>query len=213
LIPFLAMQGAAPQTKQQLQLHDIHLPEQVSNLPTAIGWWLLTAMLIIATLWFIRKFNRSKKLNQSRNHALLVLKNQANLSDAELISLLKWGAMQYYNRQHVAHLYGKSFQQFLTEQLPEKHQQEFSKRSKQAFLFQYQVNTEQKSEIDNKFNSKDITIPEAEKGNYPVSNTDCKSAVKLWLTHALPPKPKQKASSKINKKASKKHNNGDLAHD
>jgi len=202
---------AAPQATQQLQLHDIHLPEQVSNLPTAIGWWLLAAILIITIIWFIRKFNRSKKLNQSKNHALSVLKNQTSLSNSELISLLKWGAMQYYNRQHVAHLYGDSFQLFLTEQLPETHQQEFNKLSKQAFLTQYQASNEEHS--DNKVKVEIKAETETENTSSSASNTECKSAVKLWLTHALPPKAKPKPSSKTKKMASKKHNNGDLAHD
>ncbi|MFQ3287968.1 MAG: hypothetical protein ACI93V_000178, partial [Alteromonadaceae bacterium] len=30
-----------PSLDQTVQLHDIHLPEQVSNYPIAPGWWLL----------------------------------------------------------------------------------------------------------------------------------------------------------------------------
>lgn len=204
-----AVQGSAPQATQQLQIHDIHLPEQVSNLPTAIGWWLLAAILIITALWIIRKFSRNKKLNKSKNHALSVLKNQTTLSNSDLLSLLKWAAMQYFSRQQVANLYGESFQQFLIKQLPEKHQETFEKLSNQAFLAQYQVNSEQESDID------------CTNENTINHNNDCKSAVKLWLTYALPPKAKPKLKQTTEQKQKQKQKNttsnkqvdGDLAHD
>jgi hypothetical protein len=172
---------------QQLQLHDIHLPEPVSNLPTAIGWWLLAMMIIFITFWLIKKLQRHKKLNQHKKHALSVLNNQKTLSNADIISLLKWSAMQYFSRQQVANLYGDAFQQFLRSQLPEKHQKDFEQLSSQSFIHQYQMTstTENTTSI--------------------ILNDDCRNAAKLWLSHALP--PKTKTSSR------KKQINGGLAHD
>tara|TARA_B110000467_G_C18244697_1_gene436724 strand:+ start:41 stop:586 length:546 start_codon:yes stop_codon:yes gene_type:complete len=152
---------SAPQT--DLQIHDIHLPDQISSFPTAIGWWLLVAIFIIAAVWLIKKFYRNKKLNQSKNHALRKLKGQSTLTNAELITLLKWAAMQYFTRQQIANLYGEQFQCFLQSKLPEKHQDEFNQRSTLAFTNQYNG-----------------LIPEE-------GNSDCRNAVKIWLTHALPP--------------------------
>lgn len=177
-----AMPVSATQASQQLQLHDIHLPEQVSSFPYAIGWWLLVALIVISALWLIKKINRNKALNQSRNHALAVLEKQKTQSNIELISLVKWSAMQYFNRQYIASLYGDNFRDFLIAQLPEKHQQTFETLSKQAFINQYQSATMQENDTESMVNS------------------DCKNAVKLWLTYALPPKGKIA-------------NKGDLTHD
>ena len=152
---------SAPQTG--LQLHDIHLPDQISSFPTAVGWWLLVAVIIVTTVWLIKKIYRNKKLNQSKNHALRKLKSQSTLTNAELIALLKWTAMQYFTRQQIANLYGEQFQCFLQSKLPEKHQDEFNKLSTSAFANQYNG-----------------LIPEE-------GNIDCRNAVKIWLTHALPP--------------------------
>jgi len=199
----LAMPTTPAQTSQQLQLHDIHLPEQVSNLPTAVGWWLLTAIIIICALWLIRKLKTNRAINQSKNLALTVLKQQKTLSNIELISLLKWSAMQYFNRQHVASLYGDAFQRFLQQQLPEKHQQIFKHLTKQAFNEQYHAVSLTEHDDVNKATKNESNV-----------NDDCKSAVKLWLTYALPPKDNtQKKDSQQNIATSKSPTEGVLAHD
>ena len=193
-----SMQGANPQSAH-LQLHDIHLPEQVSSLPTALGWWLLAAAVIITLFLLIKKYKNKKKLNQSKNHALSLLKNPEKMNDTDLISLVKWSAMQYFNRQQVAKLYGESFQQFLTKQLPEKYQEQFIKLSNQSFLTRYQATPKKNNNLDSS------SLSEAEHTTSLISNSDCRSAVTLWLTYALPP---------INQKhANEKHTHGGLAHD
>jgi hypothetical protein len=146
-----------------LQLNDIHLPEQISNLPTAMGWWLLVIMMIVTTVWLSKKFRRNKELSRCKNHALKTLKSESILTNSELISLLKWGAMQYFDRQQVANLHGDNFQQFLQEKLPKKYQKDFKKLSTRAFEAQY----------------RDISPEDG--------NDDCRNAAKLWISYALPP--------------------------
>jgi hypothetical protein len=117
--PTLPSQAPMGQSAQ-LQLHDIHVPEQVSNLPIAPGWWLLLALLIMSSLWFYKKRKQDLRLNASKKQALTALENTPDLSAKECIALLKWAAMQYVNRQQLAKLYGEDFQYFLKIQLPEK---------------------------------------------------------------------------------------------
>ena len=152
----------------QLQLHDIHVPEQVSNFPIAPGWWLLLVLLVISTVWFYKKRKQSIRLNASKKQALTILENNPSLSAKECIALLKWAAMQYVNRQQLAKLYGEGFQTFLMKQLPEKHQASFTKLSTGAFQGQYQAEQA------------------VLKTTATTIDRDCQQATKLWLTHALP---------------------------
>ena len=88
----------------QIQLHDIHVPEQISNFPIAPGWWLLLALLLTCALWFYKKRKQGIRDNASKKQALTVLTNNPKLSAKECIALLKWAAMQYVNRQQLAKL-------------------------------------------------------------------------------------------------------------
>jgi Domain of unknown function (DUF4381) len=148
----------------QIQLHDIHVPEQISNFPIAPGWWLLLALLLISALWFYKKRKQDMRENASKKQALTMLTNNPKLSAKECIALLKWAAMQYVNRQQLAKLYGEDFQYFLKKQLPVKHQANFYQLSAAAFQEQYQ----------------------AEKATTVNIDRDCYQATKLWLNHALP---------------------------
>lgn len=151
----------------QLQLHDIHVPEQVSNFPIAPGWWLLLALLILSAVWFYKKRKQHIRLNANKKQALTVLENNPSLNAEACITLLKWAAMQYFNRQQLAKLYGEGFQEFLMRQLPEQYQASFTTLSTAAFQGQYQA-------------EQSITTSVAD------INNDCYQATKLWLTHALP---------------------------
>ena len=157
--------GQLPQGQSaQLQLHDIHVPEQVSNFPIAPGWSILLALLVIGTFWLYKKRKQRIQLNASKKQALTVLENNPTLSAKECITLLKWAAMQYINRQQLAKLYGQGFQDFLMNQLPEKHQASFTKLINTAFEAQYQAQKTATADIDR----------------------DCHQATKLWLNYALP---------------------------
>ena len=158
-----------PTSGQTIQLHDIHLPEQVSNYPIAPGWWLLLAVIIISAVWSYKKYKQSKRINASKQLALSALENNPSISAKECLTLLNWAALQYVNRQQLAKLYGDNFQEFLMKQLPEKHQVSFMELSCAAFKAQYQASP--------------TTVAAA---TMTKIDSNCLQATKLWLTHALP---------------------------
>jgi len=162
----IANSPTSPGQAAQVQLHDIHVPEQVSNFPIAPGWWLLLVLVIVIAVLSYKKFKKNKRLNSSKKQALTVLETNPSMSAKECISLLKWAAMQYVNRQQLAKLHGDNFQDFLMTQLPKKHQISFIELSSAAFKGQYQASqaTTTTADID----------------------SDCRQATKLWLTQALP---------------------------
>ena len=147
-----------------LALKDIHVPEPITNFPIAYGWWILAALILLAFVLAIVEFKKTAKRNQVKKQALTQLKNNVDISNSELISLLKWAAMHYFSRVELAKLYGESLQQFLVNQLPEKYQSKFTELSDEAFKNQYQANFHH--QVDTSF----------------------QQAVLLWLNKALPPK-------------------------
>ena len=160
-----------------LDLKDIHLPEQITNYPVAYGWWLLAIIVLIAIASLMIKMRQRAKLKHHQQQALQQLKNSPNMDDADVITLLKWAAMQYFSRGQLAKLYGEQFQQFLMQQLPIKHQQKFTQLSQQAFTEQYQAKPIE-PRTDNSQN--------------------LQQAATLWLTYALPPKVKAVATTTAN---------------
>ena len=111
------------------QLKDIHLPEPVSQYPVAHGWWLLLAMLIIILAVIVHKWLKARRFNMAKKQALIQLnliqpnqnqQNNTQLSQTEILSLLKWCCLQYFPRQQVAKLHGQAFAEFLTLILPAK---------------------------------------------------------------------------------------------
>jgi primosomal protein N' len=161
ITPSAAQPNALP--ANPLALKDIHVPEQITNYPLAYGWWILAAILVLAIVVTVIKSRKSAKHNQVKKQALTQLKSNSELNNSELISLLKWAAMHYFSRRELAKLYGDSLQQFLLEQLPQKHRDSFSELSEQAFKSQYQQDIH--NQVDNQFHQ----------------------AAHLWLTKALPP--------------------------
>jgi len=102
------------------QLSDIHLPTPVHQYPIALGWWLLAALIISALIWSILKFRHYKKSHKTKIIALKQLQQNPEMCAEDVLLLLKWAALAYFPRKDCAHLYGKSFQQFLMRTLPEK---------------------------------------------------------------------------------------------
>lgn len=147
-----------------LALQDIHVPEPITNYPVAYGWWILAVLILLTIVLIIIKVRKTAKRNQVKKQALTQLKDNVDISNSELISLLKWAAMHYFSRVELAKLYGESLQQFLVNQLPEKYQSKFTELSDEAFKNQYQANFH--NEVDTSF----------------------QQAVLLWLNKALPPK-------------------------
>ncbi|MBL0710117.1 MAG: DUF4381 domain-containing protein [Colwellia sp.] len=153
---------AASPASTGLALKDIHLPEQISDFPIAYGWWILVTLLITMTALIIIKTIKVSKQNKVKKQALKHLNSKSNISDNDIIALLKWAAMHYFSRVELAKLYGDSLQQFFLSKLATKYQQRFTDLSKEAFENQYQAK---------------IT-----------SSDNFQQAAQLWLTQALPPK-------------------------
>lgn len=147
------------------QLKDIHLPEQIHNYPIAPGWWVLAFIVISTLLWFLVKWLKAYRLAKAKRQAIKLLSaiddddNQNN----DIMNLLKWAALQYFPRTKVAPLFGQQLQQFLTENLPEKLQANFTQLSQSAFEHRYQID------------------------EFTIKDTSFKKAALLWLNYALPP--------------------------
>lgn len=167
----------APSAANPLQLKDIHVPEQISNYPIAYGWWLLAILILLAIVFIGYKLYKNAKLKQALQQALKQLKNNPNMNNTQVITLLKWAAMQYFPRPEIAKLYGTQFQRFLLEKLANKHQQTFSKFTTQGFENQYKQCDDLADETDKNFHQGAI----------------------LWLNQALPPKAKKHSETSTNK--------------
>lgn len=168
-----------------LALQDIHLPEPITNYPIAYGWWILATLILLVIVLIIVKSKKTAKRNRIKKQALIQLKNNIEINNSELISLLKSAAMHYFSRIELAKLYGDSLQQFLVKQLPEKHQIKFTELSDEAFKSQYQANFHNK--VDTKF----------------------QQAAMLWLNQALPPKTviQQRQAKQTEQKNTDTHHN------
>ena len=150
------------------QLKDIHLPETVHNYPIAYGWWILLAVVIVIAVISIRTFIRHKRKTHAKRVAIKSLSQPATSND-EIITLLKWAAIQYFPRQAIAQFHGKQLCEFLLKHLPEKHHEQFNVLSQQGLSNRYQA-TENKVDAN------------------------LQQAALLWITHALPAKNKQHES-------------------
>ena len=144
------------------QLSDIHLPDNVHNYPIAPGWWLLAVIVLAILVYGIIKLRQYFKARKIQKQALKQLSAASETS--VIVALLKWAALQYFPRAHVAHLTGDKFKDFLSESLPAKHQESFSTLSGDHFNSTYQSNANEQN-VD-----------------------DLSAAAKLWLNQALPPK-------------------------
>ena len=161
--------ATTPSLSSQLpgvELKDIHLPAQISDVPTAIGWWLLASLCITIVILSIIKFRAYRELRKGKRQALKQLKTEYD--PTQIITTLKWVVMQYFPRHEVASLYGVSFQTFLISKLPIKHQEQFNQLTSSGFTSLYKE--QQSQNTDTHFNQ----------------------AALLWLTHALPPKKNNK---------------------
>ncbi len=99
------------------QLRDVHLPQDVSWWPLAIGWWVLIALLLLGISFFIiHRYNLKKKFHFSR----LALNEISELEKAkesdwliQLETLLKRAALCHFPKQQVAALTEQDWTKFL----------------------------------------------------------------------------------------------------
>lgn len=151
-------------------LQDIQLPEQIHNYPIALGWWILIMSIIALIIFITLKILKHKKKAKLQQQAITqLLSNEPNIENT--LTILKWAALQYFPRQEIANLYGKSFQLFLTKQLPQKYKSEFEQLCANTLENRYQTSL----------------------NNDDIQNTH--NAALLWLKQALPPKEFKHSSS------------------
>jgi hypothetical protein len=112
--------------EELLQLRDIHLPEPAGWWPPAIGWWLLTmvvlviAGLLMRTLFKEYRFRRwRRRLMKAFLHDTSGLMKRPD-SDfmTEISSRLKRLAISLFSNEQVAGLSGKAWLDFLDSHLP-----------------------------------------------------------------------------------------------
>lgn len=153
------------------QLKDIHIPEPIHNYPVAYGWWMLLAIIIISLVIAIRIVLRTKQRTKAQRIAIKNLTQPIESND-EVITILKWAAIQYFPRQAIAQFHGKQLTEFLLQHLPQKHHAKFSQLSQQGLNNRYQI---------------------SETG----LDADLQQAALLWLKHALPAKNIQTNSGEL----------------
>lgn len=104
-------------------LRDIHLPEDVSTLPLAPGWWVLAALLIAGVLlaWLASR-RRQARQRYRREGAALLNQLPADLSAADQLQginqLLKRVALAAYPHSAVAGYHGRQWLAFLQQAAP-----------------------------------------------------------------------------------------------
>ncbi|MEW6989478.1 DUF4381 domain-containing protein [Colwelliaceae bacterium 6441] len=147
------------------QLKAIQLPEQVHNYPLAYGWWILLTCLLLIIAWSLKKYLSYRRRCQAKKQAIKHIKEN-NLNSDQVLTTLKWAALQYFPRDQIASLTGDHLQQFLTSCLPIKQQEKFVDLISPILEQRYQCHEEKEN------------------------NDALTQASLLWLTNALPPKKK-----------------------
>ncbi|UJF23184.1 DUF4381 domain-containing protein [Shewanella sp. OMA3-2] len=117
-----ANQGVSPLA----QMHDILLPNMVSSMPIAPGYWLLLVLAVLILSWIMSKIIKQRRYHAPRKTALKILQSMDSNADnfaSEVNSLLKRTAMTYLPRQSLAHLNGQPWFNWLDQRLPPTKQQ------------------------------------------------------------------------------------------
>ena len=164
------------------ELKDIHLPEPTTLWPPAIGWWILLAvamsLVVIVILWRIRRW----RLEQAKRKALSELSQLTSETDQwpqALQQLVRRLTISYFAQEQVAQLHGQQWIDFLLAQL------KVSQRETCEEALQALVNAQYRKSVDLDFAQQT-------------------SAVKYWISNALPPRKKTN-SPKTNNKVSEVH--------
>ncbi len=103
-------------TAANLPLHDIHLPVPISWWPPALGWWILSGLLLLIPffIWGLRRFRQRRRM---RHIALQKLEKLAGFPETELLTalsrLLRQAAIAHFPQQDCAGLSGQAWLEFL----------------------------------------------------------------------------------------------------
>lgn len=157
------------------QLKDIRPPEQISDFPFAIGWWIVALLLLAIIIIAVYKYIKHRRLSKAKKQGLSYIQQQAN-SVEQIVSGVKWLCMQYFPRQQVAALHGEQLHQFLLSKLPEKKQ----------------------DKVDNnlaKHLSSHYSTPKREGESNSEEINQLKSTISFWINNALPPKGQSKENA------------------
>ncbi|REL34934.1 DUF4381 domain-containing protein [Thalassotalea euphylliae] len=168
------------------QLKDIHLPEQVTNLPIAPGWWLLLVLIIGCIVWAVLAFIRYRKERKTKRQILTALSSSTTLESSN--QLLKLALISYFPRQETASLFGRELRAFLVAALPLKKQASFEQLMPQDLSDIYQANTQ-------------------------LSLVKFNQAIRFWLTHALPAKKHALAAAPNKNRDDKNRDNKNTANE
>jgi hypothetical protein len=121
------MNTANPSNAAELPLADIHLPNMVSAWPPAIGWWLLTALIIallIAAIILIKRYRTKwgyrkaalRLLDQQYKDHSIESHSDAMISIQSMLALLKRTAISAYPQQNIRARFGEQWVVFLNRQ-------------------------------------------------------------------------------------------------
>jgi hypothetical protein len=108
---------------QDLPIRDIHLPEQISWFPPAIGWWLLIIFVPILSYFFIALIQRLLQKTAIKDAKKLLKKLQINENLTplekviELSSLLRRVAVSSDSKTNVGGLTGRAWLDYLDQSL------------------------------------------------------------------------------------------------
>ena len=107
----------------ELKLHDIHLPEAAGWWPPAIGWWVLTILVLLLLTWvtlktwqWFRFYSWQKKLLNEFNHKISQPSQSSQSSQVQVTAIteaLRQSALTLYPDDHVANLTGADWLGFL----------------------------------------------------------------------------------------------------
>ncbi|ABE54811.1 conserved hypothetical protein [Shewanella denitrificans OS217] len=110
------------------QLDDIILPQSISDLPLAPGYWLLAFLLILFIGMIVRGLMLKRRYHAPRKAAIALLNSYDITSDefaAQVNTLLKRTALSYLPREQLAHLNGNEWFDWLDTRMPVKHKGTF----------------------------------------------------------------------------------------
>lgn len=106
--------------EQLANLQEIGLPEPVSYFPQTISWYIVLALVLLASLWMVWRWIRRWNSNHYRREALRELDviEQAGQPLSRLPVLVKRAALAFAPREEVAALSGDAWLHFLGSTCP-----------------------------------------------------------------------------------------------